>query len=176
MLTRQFSIAVPIFLTIYVIQEAFVSQIRLPGGGFSILLIFALTWAVLSETEVAAVIGFAAGFLMDLSQTAAGPFGQWTLIMLLAGYAISYIGYGDDNVQANAIGIIFFVVIANLLVEIAYIVSGDKLYSMAGFGTPVLPDDCVVNGLPRGAVPHHRGFALVGNTHGAHLARADARF
>ena len=127
MLTRQFSIAVPIFLTIYVIQEAFVSQIRLPGGGFSILLIFALTWAVLSETEVAAVIGFAAGFLMDLSQTAAGPFGQWTLIMLLAGYAISYIGYGDDNVQANAIGIIFFVVIANLLVEIAYIVSGALL-------------------------------------------------
>ena len=69
MLTRKFSIAVPIFLIIYVIQEAFVSQIRLPGGGFSILLIFALTWAVLSETEVAAVIGFAAGFLMDLSQT-----------------------------------------------------------------------------------------------------------
>ena len=82
---------------------------------------------MLSETEVAAVIGFAAGFLMDLSQTAAGPFGQWTLIMLLAGYAISYIGYGDDNVQANAIGIIFFVVIANLLVEIAYIVSGALL-------------------------------------------------
>jgi hypothetical protein len=50
---------------IYVIQESVVSQLRLPGGGFSILLIFALTWAVLSETEVAAVIGFAAGFLMD---------------------------------------------------------------------------------------------------------------
>ena len=127
MLTRQFSIATPIFLTIYVIQEAFVSQIRLPGGGFSILLIFALTWAVLSETEVAAVIGFAAGFLMDLSQTAAGPFGQWTLIMLLAGYAISYIGYGDDNAQGNAIGIVFFVVIANLLVEIAYVASGALL-------------------------------------------------
>ena len=91
------------------------------------MLIFALTWAVLSETEVAAVIGFAAGFLMDLSQTASGPFGQWTLIMLLTGYAISYIGYGDDNVQANAIGIIFFVVIANLLVEIAYVASGALL-------------------------------------------------
>ena len=124
MLTRQLSIATPIFLMIYVIQESVVSQFRLPGGGFSILLIFALTWAVLSETEVAAVIGFAAGFLMDLSQTAAGPFGQWTLIMLLAGYAISYIGYGDDNVQSNAIGIVFFVVIANLLVEIAYVASG----------------------------------------------------
>jgi hypothetical protein len=91
------------------------------------MVIFALTWAVLSEFEVAAVIGFAAGFLMDLSQSAAGPFGQWTLIMLLAGYAISYIGYGDDNVHANAIGTVFFVVVANLLVEVAYVASGALL-------------------------------------------------
>lgn len=127
MITRQISIAAPIFLAIYIIQEAVVSQFRLPGGGFSILMIFALTWAVLSQTEVAAVIGFAAGILMDLSQSSGGPFGQWTLIMLLAGYAISYIGYGDDNVHANAIGIVFFVVIANLLVEIAYVTTGALL-------------------------------------------------
>lgn len=138
MLTRQISIAVPIFLIIFVIQEALVSQIRLPGGGFSILVIFALTWAVLSETEVAAVIGFAAGFLMDLSLTSAGPFGQWTLIMLIAGYAISYMGYGDDNVRANAIGITFFVVIANLLVEIAYLASGALLGVSTGSFTQLL--------------------------------------
>lgn len=132
MLTRQISIATPIFLMIFVIQESVVSQFRLPGGGFSIMLIFALTWAVLSETEAAAVIGFAAGFLMDLSQSTAGPFGQWTLIMLMAGYAISYIGFGDDNVQANATGIIFFVVIANLLVEIAYVASGALLGVSSG--------------------------------------------
>jgi rod shape-determining protein MreD len=132
MLTRQISSAAPIFLLMYIIQEAVISQFRLPGGGFSILLIFALTWAVLSETEVAAVIGFAAGFLMDLSQSAAGPFGQWTFIMLMAGYAISYIGYGDDNVRANAIGIIFFVVIANLFVEIAYVASGALLGVSSG--------------------------------------------
>jgi rod shape-determining protein MreD len=138
MLTRKISVAAPIFLIIYVMQEAFVSQFRLPGGGFSLLLIFDLTLAVLSETEVAAVIGFAAGFLMDLSQTAAGPFGQWTLIMLMAGYAISYIGYGDDNVQANAIGIVFFVVIANLLVEIAYVASGALLGVSSGSFLQVL--------------------------------------
>lgn len=127
MFTRQFSIAVPIFLGVYLIQEAIVTQFRLPGGGFSIMMIFALTWAVLSQAEIAAVIGFAAGFLMDLSQSATGPFGQWTLIMLLAGYAISYIGYGDDNVHANAIGIVFFVVVANFFVEIAYVLSSALL-------------------------------------------------
>jgi len=138
MLTRQLSIATPIFLMIYVIQESVVSQFRLPGRGFSILMIFALTWAVLSETEVAAVIGFAAGLLMDLSQSASGPFGHWTLLMLLAGYVISYIGYGDDNVQANATGIIFFVVIAILLVEITYVASGALLGVSAGSFVQVL--------------------------------------
>jgi rod shape-determining protein MreD len=136
--TRQISVAAPIFLLIYVIQESVVSQFRLPGGGFSLLLIFALTWAVLSETEVAAVIGFAAGFLMDLSQSTSGPFGQWTLLMLIAGYAISYIGFGDDNVRANAIGIIFFVVIANLLVEIAYVATGALLGVSVGSFVQVL--------------------------------------
>ena len=135
MLTRQISICAPIFLFIYIIQESVISQFRLPGGGFSVLMIFALTWAVLSEFEVAAVIGFAAGLLMDLSQTAAGPFGQWTLIMLLAGYAISYMGYGDDNVHANAIGIVFFVVVANLMVEIGYVTTGALLgVSSGSFG------------------------------------------
>ena len=135
---RQISVATSILLMVFVIQESVVSQFRLPGGGFSILMIFALTWAVLSETEVAAVIGFAAGFLMDSSQSAAGPFGQWTLIMLLAGYSISYIGFGDDNVQANAIGIIFFVVIANLLVEIAYLATGALLGVSSGSFVQVL--------------------------------------
>jgi rod shape-determining protein MreD len=138
MLTRQISVAAPIFLLIFIIQESVISQFRLPGGGFSILMIFALTWAVLSETEVAAVIGFAAGFLMDLSQSTSGPFGQWTLIMLMAGYAISYIGYGDDNVRANATGIIFFVVIANLFVEITYVATGALLGVSSGSFAQVL--------------------------------------
>jgi uncharacterized membrane protein len=94
---------------------------------------------VLSQPEVAAVIGFASGILMDLSQSAGGPFGQWTLIMLLAGYAISYIGYGDDNIHANAIGIVFFVVVANFFVEIAYLITGALLgVSIGSLGQVVI--------------------------------------
>jgi rod shape-determining protein MreD len=138
MFIRQFSIATPIILLIFVIQESLISQFRLPGGGFSIFMIFALSWAALSSAEVAAVIGFAAGFLMDSSQSASGPFGQWTLIMLMAGYAISYMGYGEDNVHASAIGIVFFVVGTNLLVEIAYVVSGALLGVSSGSIVQVL--------------------------------------
>ncbi len=127
MITRQIAISTPIFICVYIVQESVISQFRLPGGGFSILMIFALIWAVLSQSEVAAVIGFTSGLLMDLSQSSAGPFGQWTLIMLLAGYAISYVGNGDDNIHGNAIGIVFFVVIANFLAEISFLVTSALL-------------------------------------------------
>ena len=89
---RLISISSLVFLGIFIVQESLISQFRLPGGGFSILIIFALSWAIMSEREVAAVIGFSAGLLMDLSQSSSGPFGQWTLIMLLASYGITYLG------------------------------------------------------------------------------------
>ena len=52
--------------------------------------------------------------------------------------SISYIGYGDDNVRANAVGIIFFVVVANLLAEIAYVATGALLGVSAGSFIQVL--------------------------------------
>ena len=58
--------------------------------------------------------------------------------MLIAGYSISYVGYGDDNVQANATGIIFFVVIAIVLVEITYVASGALLGVSSGSFVQVL--------------------------------------
>jgi len=127
MSTRQIGISSLIFLAFYIIQESIISQFRLPGGGFSILIIFALSWAIMSEREIAAVIGFSAGFLMDLSQNTSGPFGQWTLIMLLAGYAISYLGYGDDNFFGGALGVVFSIVIGNLLIELVFLISAPLL-------------------------------------------------
>ena len=124
---RLISVSSLVFLSIFIIQESFISQFRLPGGGFSLLIIFALSWAIMSEREMAAVIGFSAGLLMDLSQSSSGPFGQWTLIMLVASYGISYLGYGDDNFLGGAIGVVFSIVIANLLLEILFLISGPLL-------------------------------------------------
>ena len=61
MSTRLISISSLVFIGIFLVQESLISQFRLPGGGFSILIIFALSWAIMSEREVAAVIGFSAG-------------------------------------------------------------------------------------------------------------------
>jgi rod shape-determining protein MreD len=90
MLLRQFSISTLIFIFVFLIQEAVINQLRLPGGGFSLPLLMALTWAALSTPTVGALTGFISGLFMDLSQNSSGAMGHWTLIMILACYAVAY--------------------------------------------------------------------------------------
>lgn len=132
MFLRKFAISAPIFLVIYILQEAFVSQLRLTGGGFSLFLIFTLVWCALSEPEVGAMVGFGAGILMDLSQSASGPMGQWTLIMILAGFAIAYLGFGDNNFRSSPISLIVLTVIGVFLARLVYFVVGLMLGNTVG--------------------------------------------
>jgi rod shape-determining protein MreD len=118
MFARRFFISLPIFTLIYILQESVVTQFKLFGGGFSLFLIFALLWSALGTPEMGALTGFGAGLLMDLSQSASGPMGQWTLIMILAGFAVSYLGYGDDNFRGNPISLVFTVAAAVVVIRI----------------------------------------------------------
>jgi rod shape-determining protein MreD len=71
-----------------------------------------------------ALTGFGAGLLMDLSQSASGPMGQWTLIMILAGFTISYLGYGDDNFRGNPISLVFTVAAGVVITRFIYLILG----------------------------------------------------
>ena len=42
--------------------------------------------------------------------------------------------------------------------------------------SPVLPNDGIVDGFARVAVPHHCGFALIGDANGGHVGHAESRF
>lgn len=123
----------------YVVQEAVVNQFRLPGGGFSLFLIFTLVWAILSSPEIGALSGFIAGLLMDLSQSSSGPIGQWTLVMIAACYAVSYLGSGKDSLAGNPLGVIFFITSGVFLSELLYVASGALLGVQTGdFGQTLL--------------------------------------
>jgi rod shape-determining protein MreD len=124
MFARRFLISFPIFAIVYLIQESVVSQFKILGGGFSLFLIFTLLWSALGTPELGALTGFGAGLMMDLSQTTSGPMGQWTLIMILAGFAISYLGYGDDNFRGNPISLVVIVAIAVPITRFAYLIIG----------------------------------------------------
>ena len=122
----------------FVVQEAIVSQFKIFGGGFSLFLVFALLWSALSSPELGALTGFGAGLLMDLSQTTSSPMGQWTLIMILAGFSISYLGYGDDNFRGNPISLVIIVALAVPITRFVYLVIGLMLGGELGSVLQVL--------------------------------------
>ena len=124
MLARKLLITFPIFLFMFILQESVISQFKIFGGGISLFLIFTLLWTALGSPELGAVTGFGAGLLMDLSQTTSSPMGQWTLIMILAGFSISYLGYGDDNFRGNPISLVIIVAVAVPLTRLVYLVIG----------------------------------------------------
>jgi rod shape-determining protein MreD len=138
MLARQFSISSLVFVIIFLIQESVINQLRLPGGGFSLPLLIALTWAALSTPTVGALTGFISGFLMDLSQSSNGAMGHSTLLMILACYAVAFLGFGNDNVRGNPITNVFLVSAASVLTLIAFVITGFLLGVSVGSFSIVL--------------------------------------
>ncbi|MEO0011470.1 MAG: hypothetical protein RIQ39_1059 [Actinomycetota bacterium] len=124
MISRRFLLSFPIFVAVHLLQEGFVTQMRLPAGGFSFILIFTLVWASMSTPEIGALTGFGAGLLMDLSETASGPLGHWTLVLILVSFVVSFLSYGDDHVRANPLNIVFLVVAGVVGAQIAFALFG----------------------------------------------------
>ncbi len=138
MLVRQFSISTIIFILIFLIQESVINQLRLPGGGFSLPLLIALSWAALSTPTVGALTGFISGFFMDLSQSSSGAMGHWTLLMILACYAVAFLGFGNDNARGNPVTNIFLVSTASVLTLFAFVLTGLLLGVAVGSFSRVL--------------------------------------
>jgi rod shape-determining protein MreD len=135
---RGFLLSSPIFLSIFLLQEAFVTQMRLPAGGINLLLVVALIWAALSTPEIGALTGFGAGLMMDLSQTSPGPMGHWTLVMIIACYSVAFLGYGDDNIRGNPINIVFITTIGVVAAQAVFLVLGLMLGQEIGSITNVI--------------------------------------
>ena len=138
MLLRRFGITGSIFTFFFITQETVVSQLSFPAGGFSIILILTLLWAALSTPEVAAVVGFGAGILLDLSPSTSGPLGHWTLILVLMSYAIAFFSYGDENMRGNPLSLILMITLAQVIVLVSYIVTGFLLGNVATTFTQTL--------------------------------------
>jgi rod shape-determining protein MreD len=121
---REIALSFLTFGLLFILQEGFINQIHLPLGGFSLILLAALIWSSISEPEIAGITGFIAGFFLDLSPSTDGPFGQWTLVMVLSCFAISYLGYGDDAVNSNPAGLILMTSTAVICTLLLYLIIG----------------------------------------------------
>jgi rod shape-determining protein MreD len=139
MSTRKISLSALLFLIVYVVQEALVPQLHIAGGGFSLFLIFALLWAALSTPDIGALTGFVAGFFIDLSQSTNGAVGQWTFVLILVGFGISYLGLGYENVRMNPFTITLLVtssvVVARAMYVLLSLLLGEEVGSFISITT-----------------------------------------
>jgi len=132
MAIRRYLLSIPVFVFIFAVQESVVTQLRIPFGGFSLLLIFTLIWAAMSTPEIGALTGFGAGILMDLSQSSPGPMGHWTLVLILAGFSVAFLGYGDDNIRANPINIVLITTVGVVTSQFVFLLLGLLLGQQVG--------------------------------------------
>ena len=130
MFTRKIAVGFSLLAAVFIFQESVMNQFRLPGSGFSVFLILVFTWSSISTPEIALLTGFSAGILLDLAQGSDGPIGQWTLILVLVCYGVSY--FGEGNINGNPLGIVFFVVSANFVAHILFRASGALLGVQVG--------------------------------------------
>ena len=120
MYTRRGSYTAVIFIVVYLIEFIVVDQIHLPLGGFSVFLIFILSWSALSSPEIGAIGGFFGGLLMDLSPSSNGPVGQWALILVAVGFGIAFLRYGDDSLRGSPLSLVVFVAAAVVIAIFFY--------------------------------------------------------
>ncbi len=116
-----------IFIIVYLIEFIVVDQVHLPLGGFSLFLIFVLSWSALSSPEIGAIGGFFGGLLMDLSPSSNGPVGQWALILVAVGFGIAFLRYGDDSLRGSPLSLVVFVAGAVVIAICLYVLLNSLL-------------------------------------------------
>ncbi|MBI3430081.1 MAG: rod shape-determining protein MreD [Actinobacteria bacterium] len=146
MYTRRGSYTAAIFLVVYLIELMVIDQVHLPLGGFSLFLIFLLSWSALSSPENGAVAGFFGGLLLDLSPSSNGPVGQWALILAAVGFGIAFLRYGDDSLRGSPLSLVVFVAAAAVIAISLYVLF-NSLFGLEVGSLPQLIRTIIGNGL-----------------------------
>jgi ABC-type transport system involved in multi-copper enzyme maturation permease subunit len=53
--------------------------------------------------------------------------GHWTLVLIVACYAIAFLGYGDDNIRGNPINIVFLTTVGVVGAQLVFLILGIML-------------------------------------------------
>jgi hypothetical protein len=64
--------------------------------------------------------------------------GHWTLVLILAGFSVAFLGYGDDNIRANPINIVLITTVGAVLSQLIFLILGLMLGQEIGSTSHVL--------------------------------------
>ena len=128
------------FFVLFALQESVISLIHFPIAGFSLYLAIAIALIALEDHNGSIVMGFLAGFVLDLSPTSNAPFGQWALILTLVGYIFSANKESISDLTASPLTFVLFVAFGVTTALVTYLLFGELL----GEGNGTFKRDLVV--------------------------------
>ena len=111
-------------LFIFVLQEAAISKVNLPIGGFSLYLAVLLGLMALEDRSGAIVLGFIGGLILDLSPSVESPVGKWAFVLTIIGYILSTNRESIGDFTQRPVAFVFFTALGSVLTLLAFLFIG----------------------------------------------------
>ena len=111
-------------LFIFVLQEAAISKVNLPIGGFSLYLAVLLGLMALEDRSGAIVLGFIGGLILDLSPSADSPVGKWAFVLTIVGYIFSTNRESIGDFTQRPVAFVFFTALGSVLTLLVFLFIG----------------------------------------------------
>jgi rod shape-determining protein MreD len=115
-------------------QEVVISRIAFPFANPSIFLIFVISWAFLEEQWLAALQGFLAGLILDISPLSVGVIGHWAFVLAAVCYGVSELGVQLRGSRRSPLTLTVVVTAGIFFTLIFFVISGALINSNQGYG------------------------------------------
>ena len=115
-------------------QEVVISRIAFPFANPSIFLIFIISWAFLEEQWLAALQGFLAGLILDISPLSVGVIGHWAFVLAAMCYGVSELGVQLRSSRRSPLTLTVVVTAGIFFTLIFFVISGALINSNQGYG------------------------------------------
>ena len=115
-------------------QEVVISRIAFPFANPSIFLIFVLSWAFLEKQWLAALQGFLAGIILDISPLSVGVIGHWAFVLAAVCYGVSELGVQLRASRRSPLTLTAVVTSGIFFTLIFFVISGALINSNQGYG------------------------------------------
>ena len=115
-------------------QEVVISRFAFPFANPSIFLIFIISWAFLEEQWLAALQGFLAGLILDISPLSVGVIGHWAFVLAAVCYGVSELGVQLRGSRRSPLTLTVVVTAGIFFTLIFFVISGALINSNQGYG------------------------------------------
>ena len=115
-------------------QEVVISRIAFPFANPSIFLIFIISWAFLEEQWLAALQGFLAGLILDISPLSVGVIGHCAFVLAAICYGVSELGVQLRSSRRSPLTLTVVVTAGIFFTLIFFVISGALINSNQGYG------------------------------------------